>query len=85
MDVQGYLTKARKRPEMFTSDQLTAIFGNIELIYAFASKLLADLEAKVASADDLHGTCIGDVFLTHVRISVTFICAINEVICDVVL
>ncbi len=69
MGLQGYLMKARKRPEMFTSDQLTAIFGNIEHIYTFASKLLADLEAKVTCADDLHGACIGDVFLVHVSFS----------------
>ncbi len=52
---------------MFSDDQLTAIFGNIEHIYDFASKLLADLKATVTCPDDLYGTCIGDVFLMHVR------------------
>ena len=70
---KGYLMKARKRPEMFSQEQLDAIFGNIEEIYSFAKKLLTDLETRVSSSN-LCNSSIGDVFLQHVREPLTDKC-----------
>jgi Rho guanine nucleotide exchange factor 4 len=62
--VEGYVEKARKRPEMFPDERLWKIFSNIEDIYRFSCMLLKDLESHfVSEAPQL--SRIGEIFLKH--------------------
>ena len=63
--LQGYVEKCRKRPEMFSVEQMETIFSNIEDIYKLSSKFLQSLEAQFV-ADAPQASQIGEVFLNHV-------------------
>jgi len=64
--VQGYVEKARKRPEMFSEECLSTIFSNIEAIYKFSSNFLKDLETHfISQAPQLSE--LGCCFLNHRR------------------
>lgn len=63
---QGYIRQCRKHTGMFTTAQLSTIFGNIEDIYKFQRKFLKDLE-KQYNKEEPHLSEIGSCFLQHVR------------------
>lgn len=65
MFTQGYVEKARKRPEMFPETMLHTIFSNIESIYAFSSQFLCELEKHIHPTSP-HLSEIGKCFLNHV-------------------
>lgn len=50
---------------MFPVEKVTVIFSNIEVIYDFATKLLADLQAAV-NKEQPHLTEFGQCFLNKV-------------------
>ncbi|XP_063046234.1 uncharacterized protein LOC134440194 isoform X3 [Engraulis encrasicolus] len=60
----GYLRQCRKRIDMFNSDQLKVIFGNIEDIYRFQMGFVRDLE-KQYNTEEPHLSEIGPCFLEH--------------------
>lgn len=62
---QGYIRQCRKHTGMFTTAQLSTIFGNIEDIYKFQRKFLKDLE-KQYNKEEPHLSEIGSCFLQHV-------------------
>ncbi|CAK8677581.1 unnamed protein product [Clavelina lepadiformis] len=62
--IEGYLTRCRKRPDMFTDQQISTLFGNIEDIFHFQIKFSAELEAAV-DRSAVHSTHLGEVFLNH--------------------
>ena len=64
--IEGYVEKARKRPQMFSSQRLQTIFCNIEAIYEFSSRFLKDLE-KCLNDTAPHESQVGQCFLAHVR------------------
>lgn len=57
---------------MFPSEKVNIIFGNIEEIYEFATKLYSDLE-KVVNTEQPHLTEFGHCFLDKVRPVLHFI------------
>ncbi|XP_019385715.1 PREDICTED: spermatogenesis-associated protein 13 isoform X3 [Crocodylus porosus] len=61
---EGYIRQCRKHTGMFTTAQLTTIFGNIEDIYKFQRKFLKDLE-KQYNKEEPHLSEIGSCFLHH--------------------
>ena len=61
---EGYLTECRKRKDMFTTEQIDAIFINIEEILKFQTVFLKDLETTV-DWDALHKSCVGSCFIKH--------------------
>ncbi|XP_064361072.1 spermatogenesis-associated protein 13 isoform X4 [Dromaius novaehollandiae] len=61
---EGYIRQCRKHTGMFTTAQLSTIFGNIEDIYKFQRKFLKDLE-KQYNKDEPHLSEIGSCFLQH--------------------
>ncbi|KAK9402407.1 spermatogenesis-associated protein 13 [Crotalus adamanteus] len=61
---EGYIRQCRKHTGMFTSAQLSTIFGNIEDIYKFQRKFLKDLE-KQYNKEEPHLSEIGSCFLQH--------------------
>jgi len=63
--MQGYLEKARRKPEMFPAERIAAIFGNVADIYEFSRTLLADLQKHVVS-DEPELSQIGSCFIRHV-------------------
>ncbi|ESO01337.1 hypothetical protein HELRODRAFT_174892 [Helobdella robusta] len=60
--VEGYVDKARKRTDMFTSELVSKIFSNLDQIYVFAHNFLSVLEANVVK-DAVYKSCIGECFL----------------------
>jgi len=66
--VQGYLTRCRNRPDMFSDEQISLIFGNIEEIYQFQKRFATELETAV-NRSSVHETELGKIFLRHVSIS----------------
>ncbi|XP_050416347.2 uncharacterized protein LOC126830100 isoform X4 [Patella vulgata] len=62
--VEGYVKQARKRPEMFSEEKITTMFGNIEEIYTFASKFHTELEKHI-NPTFLHLSEIGGTFLDN--------------------
>ena len=64
--MQGYVDKARSRPEMFPANRIDVVFSNIGDIFRFSTHLLADLESAL-DAEQPHASQIGHVFLKHVR------------------
>ncbi|NXU77874.1 SPT13 protein, partial [Oreotrochilus melanogaster] len=63
---EGYIRQCRKHTGMFTTAQLSTIFGNIEDIYKFQRKFLKDLE-KQYNKEEPHLSEIGSCFLQHVQ------------------
>lgn len=63
--LQGYIKQCRKRTDMFTEEELHAIFGNIEEIYRFQKVFLQGLEKKFCK-EQPHLSEIGCCFLEHV-------------------
>ncbi|XP_032298054.1 spermatogenesis-associated protein 13 isoform X4 [Coturnix japonica] len=61
---EGYIRQCRKHTGMFTTAQLSTIFGNIEDIYKFQRKFLKDLE-KQYNKEEPHLSEIGSCFLQH--------------------
>ncbi|KDQ95466.1 Spermatogenesis-associated protein 13 [Zootermopsis nevadensis] len=61
---EGYLAECRRRTDMFSSQQIDTIFGNLEELLQFQSTFLQDLESCV-EWDAPHRSCIGECFLTH--------------------
>ncbi|XP_025052392.1 spermatogenesis-associated protein 13 isoform X3 [Alligator sinensis] len=61
---EGYIRQCRKHTGMFTTAQLSTIFGNIEDIYKFQRKFLKDLE-KQYNKEEPHLSEIGSCFLYH--------------------
>lgn len=61
---EGYIIECR-RSEMFTPQQIHAIFGNLEELLEFQSCFLEELESRV-DTEAPHRSCMGDVFLRHV-------------------
>ncbi|XP_041879916.1 spermatogenesis-associated protein 13 isoform X4 [Corvus kubaryi] len=61
---EGYIRQCRKHTGMFTTSQLSTIFGNIEDIYKFQRKFLKDLE-KQYNKEEPHLSEIGSCFLQH--------------------
>lgn len=50
---------------MFSASRLSAIFGNMEELYVFQTRFLADLEACI-DWETLHNSCVGDAFIKNV-------------------
>ncbi|XP_006816462.1 uncharacterized protein LOC100376365 [Saccoglossus kowalevskii] len=61
---EGYLKQCCKRPEMFSSELVGKIFGNIEAIYEFQSKFMKKLESCV-NQELPHLSEIGNCFLDN--------------------
>uniref|UniRef100_A0A8D8WJH6 Spermatogenesis-associated protein 13 n=1 Tax=Cacopsylla melanoneura TaxID=428564 RepID=A0A8D8WJH6_9HEMI len=61
---EGYLAECRRRSDMFSSEQIQTIFGNLEHILAFQSIFLEDLETKL-DWEAPYKSCIGETFLKH--------------------
>ncbi|XP_031568880.1 uncharacterized protein LOC116303475 [Actinia tenebrosa] len=62
--VEGYLKQAQKRDDMFSEEELYTLFSNIEEIYAFHKKLLAQMKNCYVK-DDPCASQIGAVFLAN--------------------
>ncbi|XP_013785917.2 spermatogenesis-associated protein 13-like [Limulus polyphemus] len=62
--VQGYLRQVRRRPDMFSPERITTIFGNIEEIYKFQKEFLRRLEACI-DHNRPHLSLVGNCFLHH--------------------
>ncbi|KAF2354905.1 Pleckstrin domain [Trinorchestia longiramus] len=62
--VEGYLKQARRRPDMFSTARISAIFGNMEELFAFQTRFLADLEACI-DWEMLHKSCVGEAFIKN--------------------
>lgn len=61
---EGYISECRKRKDMFTEDQINAIFINLEDILKFQSIFLKDLESQI-DWDAPYKSSVGNVFLKH--------------------
>lgn len=61
---EGYIAECRKRVDMFTEEQISTIFINLEDILKFQSAFLKDLESSV-NWEAPHKSCIGACFLKH--------------------
>ncbi|XP_012269249.2 uncharacterized protein LOC105693719 [Athalia rosae] len=59
---KGYIAECRRRTDMFTEDQIDAIFINLEELLDFQSDFLNDLES-VIDWNALHKSCLGECFL----------------------
>ncbi|XP_071537361.1 uncharacterized protein RhoGEF3 [Panulirus ornatus] len=59
--VKGYLRQVRKRPDMFSDERISTIFGNMEALYQFQSNFLRELEMCI-DWQDPHKSCIGAAF-----------------------
>ena len=74
--MQGYVDKARSRPEMFPPNRIDVVFSNIGDIFRFSTHLLADLESAL-DVEQPHASQIGHVFLKHVRRTFGSMCCIS--------
>ncbi|XP_046420190.1 uncharacterized protein LOC124179639 isoform X1 [Neodiprion fabricii] len=61
---EGYVAECRRRSDMFTEDQIEAIFINIEELLDFQSDFLKELES-VIDWNAPHKSCVGECFLNH--------------------
>lgn len=61
---EGYLTEARKRPDLFTDEEVDRIFSNLPQILEFQKSFLADLEASIDQCNTARSK-IASVFLQH--------------------
>ncbi|KAL8612232.1 hypothetical protein ACOMHN_028929 [Nucella lapillus] len=64
--IEGYLKQMRRRLDMFPEEKVKVIFSNIEVIYTFATKLLADLQAAI-NKEQPHLTEFGHCFLNKAQ------------------
>ncbi|XP_045597762.1 spermatogenesis-associated protein 13 isoform X2 [Procambarus clarkii] len=62
--VKGYLRQVRKRPDMFSDERISTIFGNMEALYQFQSNFLRELELCI-DWQDPHKSCIGAAFIRN--------------------
>lgn len=62
--VEGYLSPARRHPEIFTGERINTIFSNIEQLYEFQKKFLNSLE-KCINWDNLAASEVGSCFLEY--------------------
>ncbi|XP_074658015.1 uncharacterized protein LOC141910991 [Tubulanus polymorphus] len=62
--VQGYIVHARKRPEMFSPETLSLIFGNLEELYTLSQNFVKTLENAFNPLAP-HTSQIGLCFLKH--------------------
>ncbi|KAK3857217.1 hypothetical protein Pcinc_036514 [Petrolisthes cinctipes] len=62
--IKGYLKQVRKRPDMFTNERISSIFGNMEALYQFQSNFLRDLETCI-DWQEPHKSCIGATFIRN--------------------
>ncbi|KAK8741210.1 hypothetical protein OTU49_002558, partial [Cherax quadricarinatus] len=62
--VKGYLRQVRKRPDMFSDDRISTIFGNMEALYQFQSNFLRELELCI-DWQEPHKSCIGATFIRN--------------------
>ncbi|XP_076356272.1 uncharacterized protein LOC143249760 isoform X2 [Tachypleus tridentatus] len=62
--VQGYLRQVQRRPDMFSSERICTIFGNIEEIYRFQREFLRKLELCI-DHNKPHLSLLGNCFLQH--------------------
>lgn len=60
--VEGYLSPARRHPEIFTGERINTIFSNIEQLYEFQKQFLASLENCI-NWNDLASSEVGNCFL----------------------
>ena len=67
------MTRCRNRPDMFSDEQISLIFGNIEEIYQFQRKFAAELETAV-NRSSVPETELGKIFLRHVSSTITTMC-----------
>ncbi|KAK9746793.1 RhoGEF domain [Popillia japonica] len=61
---EGYIAECRKRKDMFSKEQIDAIFINLENILRFQTVFLKDLEACI-DWDAPHKSCVGGCFIKH--------------------
>nr|CAD7440106.1 unnamed protein product [Timema bartmani] len=61
---EGYLVECKRRLDMFSPEQIDAIFCNLEELLHFQTIFLEDLENRV-DWEAPHRSCVGDCFLTH--------------------
>lgn len=62
--VEGYLRQVRKRPDMFTDERVSTIFGNMEALYHFQSNFLRELEMCIDWQEPFK-SCIGATFIRN--------------------
>lgn len=63
----GYMAECKRRPDMFTQEQINNIFSNLEELLAFQKIFLSDLEKSI-DWEAPHTSCVGEVFLNNVSI-----------------
>ncbi|XP_063244389.1 rho guanine nucleotide exchange factor 4 isoform X2 [Bacillus rossius redtenbacheri] len=61
---EGYLAECKRRSDMFTPEQISTIFGNLEELLRFQSVFLEDLESHI-DWEAPHRSCVGECFLNH--------------------
>ncbi|CAH1126967.1 unnamed protein product [Ceutorhynchus assimilis] len=61
---EGYISECRKRKDMFSEEQISRIFINLEDILEFQLEFLRDLENCI-NWEAPYKTCLGDCFLKH--------------------
>lgn len=61
---EGYVAECRKRTDMFTKEQIDAIFINLEDIFEFQTGFLCDLEANI-DREAPHKSRVGGCFIKH--------------------
>jgi len=61
---EGYLNRAKKKTEMFSSEDIDIIFCNIEKIYRFHKKFHRELEEEISKHSMLNSQ-IGKIFISH--------------------
>nr|CAB3262817.1 uncharacterized protein LOC100183692 [Phallusia mammillata] len=62
--VQGYLTRCKNRSDMFSDEQISTLFGNIEQIYYFQRDFCNKLENAV-NRSCVSSSEIGNIFIEH--------------------
>ncbi|KAK2719658.1 uncharacterized protein LOC136037398 [Artemia franciscana] len=63
--VEGYMAQMQRRQDMFSSDQIVTVFGNIGPLYEFQKRFLRDLESSY-NQEKPNETGIGSCFLRHI-------------------
>ncbi|KAG9509102.1 Rho guanine nucleotide exchange factor 4 [Fragariocoptes setiger] len=64
--IEGYLYPARRHPEMFSPEQISNIFANIEALYEFQCEFLENLESRI-NWSNLAASEVGQCFLDYER------------------